>query len=89
MCPVGHELGARRVLLGWRACGCAGARHGGHRTWTCVSCLDSGVANKQATVVVGCAGEDAELRPDQRVGVDLSHLSARGLSAGQGEGIGW
>jgi hypothetical protein len=32
-CPNGHQLGARRVLVGHQPCS-----EGGHMTWTCREC---------------------------------------------------
>lgn len=71
-CPNGHILGAGQVLVGWRACGCAGARHGGHRTWTCRRCLEAGVGNETSTIY---ATRHHEPDPELRFGIDLSHLT--------------
>ena len=49
-CPNGHTLVEGEVLVGWRACGCPGARHGGHRTWTCRRCLELGVPDERITI---------------------------------------
>ncbi|GAB3681559.1 hypothetical protein GCM10027589_51530 [Actinocorallia lasiicapitis] len=40
-CPYGHPLGPGRVLVGWKPCGCDGARDaGGHRTYSCNACRE-------------------------------------------------
>jgi len=44
-CPRGHQLGPRRVLVGWLPCLCQLAResgNNGHRTHDCNACHDEG-----------------------------------------------
>ena len=52
-CPAGHVLSAGQVLAGWWACGCPGARHGGHRTWTCRRCMEAGVSRDECVILDG------------------------------------
>jgi hypothetical protein len=42
MCPYGHPLGVRRVLVGWSPCECPPAlgAHRGHRTYECLACSE-------------------------------------------------
>ena len=49
-CPRGHLLTAGHVLAGWHPCGCPTATGGGHRTWTCVRCMDAGVPADEGTI---------------------------------------
>jgi hypothetical protein len=42
MCAAGHVLHAGRYVVGWLPCGCPAARGGGHRTWTCLACVEQG-----------------------------------------------
>lgn len=49
-CPRGHLLTGGHVLVGWHTCSCPGAINGGHRTWTCRSCLDDDVSAAQNTI---------------------------------------
>ncbi|GAA2112240.1 hypothetical protein [Actinomadura alba] len=40
-CPYGHQLGPRRVLVGWHPCQCRldlVEAYRGHRTYQCVTC---------------------------------------------------
>ncbi|GIF17186.1 hypothetical protein [Actinoplanes teichomyceticus] len=59
--PQQHPLGARTVLLGWRACLCENTRLGpqGHRLWSCRRCRELG-RPQESTVQSWppCAGPD-------------------------------
>lgn len=49
VCAVGHPLTPGKVLVGWHPCTCPAAFNGGHRTWTCVACMEAG-ADAEATL---------------------------------------
>ena len=72
-CPRGHLLSAERVLIGWWACGCPGARHGGHRTWTCRRCLEVGVPREEHVVLDGRHDPSAPDAGESQRGPDLQH----------------
>jgi hypothetical protein len=41
LCPYGHELGPRRMLVGWHPCQCRPdlvEAYRGHRTYQCLAC---------------------------------------------------
>lgn len=70
-CLSGHLLSAGRVLAGWWACGCPGARNGGHRTWACQACMESGVPREEGVVLDGRHDPSAPGASNLQRGPDL------------------
>lgn len=68
MCAAGHVLHGGRVLAGWQPCGCPGATNGGHRTYTCLACVEAG-RGAEATLYQGRhipAGDQQQYGPRLR-----------------------